>query len=85
MQALQGMVCRYTTPLDVLVCMLLCLCAARVASDTSAVLLRQMFTRKFERLAASYSDAVFCDILGDENNDTRVRYSASQHPLASLS
>ncbi len=35
----------------------------------------QMFTRKFERLAASYSDAVFCDILGDENNDTRVRLS----------
>jgi hypothetical protein len=33
----------------------------------------QMFTRKFERLAASYSDAVFCEILGDENNDTRVR------------
>lgn len=35
----------------------------------------QMFTRKFERLAASYSDTVFCDILGDENNDTRVRLS----------
>ena len=34
-----------------------------------------MFTRKFERLAASYSDAVFCEILGDENNDTRVRCS----------
>lgn len=32
-----------------------------------------MFTRKFERLAASYSDTVFCEILGDENNDTRVR------------
>ena len=39
--------------------------------------LRQMFTRKFERLAASYSDAVFCDVLGDENNDTRVRHRAS--------
>ena len=47
--------------------------------------MRQMFTRKFERLAASYSDAVFCDILGDENNDTRVRCQASQHSLASLS
>ena len=39
----------------------------------------QMFTRKFERLAASYSDAVFCEILGDENNDTRV----SRTPLRS--
>ncbi|KAK9838109.1 hypothetical protein WJX81_001734 [Elliptochloris bilobata] len=31
----------------------------------------KMFTRKFERLAASYPDVVFCEILGDENNDTR--------------
>lgn len=38
----------------------------------------QMFTRKFERLAASYSDAVFCEILGDENNDTRVRRTLSR-------
>ena len=63
-----------------------CVSALLVSIVTPALCpLRQMFARKFERLAASYSDAVFCDILGDENNDTRVRYRASQRSLASLS
>jgi len=44
----------------------------------------QMFTRKFERLAASYSDAVFCEILGDENNDTRVRRTLSRSCMSGL-
>lgn len=32
----------------------------------------KMFSRKFQRLAEQFSDAVFLDIMGDETSDTRV-------------
>ena len=31
-----------------------------------------MFSRKFQRLADQFSDAIFLDIMGDETSDTRV-------------
>lgn len=31
-----------------------------------------MFSRKFQRLAEQFSDAIFLDIMGDETSDTRV-------------
>lgn len=31
-----------------------------------------MFSRKFQRLAEQFSDAIFLDIVGDETSDTRV-------------
>ena len=31
-----------------------------------------MFSRKFQRLAEQFSDAIFLEIMGDETSDTRV-------------
>ena len=31
-----------------------------------------MFSRKFQRMAEQFQDAIFIDIMGDETNDTRV-------------
>ena len=33
-----------------------------------------MFARKFVRLADSFPDVAFCEVFGDENSATRVRY-----------
>ena len=33
----------------------------------------QAFNKKFERVAGQNQDAVFLEIFGDENEDTRVR------------
>ena len=32
----------------------------------------KMFSRKFQRLAEQFSDAIFLEIMGDETSDTRV-------------
>ena len=32
----------------------------------------KMFSRKFQRLAEQFEDAIFLDIMGDETKDTRV-------------
>jgi len=32
----------------------------------------KMFSRKFQRLAEQFEDAVFLEIMGDETKDTRV-------------
>ena len=37
----------------------------------------KMFSRKFQRLAEQFQDAIFLDIMGDETKDTRVRQETS--------
>ena len=32
----------------------------------------KMFSRKFQRMAEQFDDAIFLDIMGDETKDTRV-------------